>query len=106
MQRTTAHPPQVTGLVAILLQADTVLAVQDLEDLLRMTSFPLGSESPNKDSGSGPIDAYVAAATAMQAGCIEGEIIRRSDGEALAAVQASELPRSKLRGIGSLVPQR
>ncbi len=84
---TSMAAPHVTGLVALLLQADPTLSVDDIERILTTTAQPLGDELPNNDTGWGRIDAYRAAAVALQAGTIAGQIRRQPDGEPLPTAQ-------------------
>jgi len=86
---TSMATPHVGGLVALLLQADPSLTVSDVENILTTTARPLGDEVPNNDTGWGRIDAYRAAATALQAGTIAGQVTRRPDGEPLPSAQIS-----------------
>ncbi len=84
---TSMAAPHVTGLVALLLQADPTLSVDDVERILTTTARPLGDPVPNNDAGWGRIDAYRAAAVALQAGTIAGQITRQPDGEPLSIAQ-------------------
>jgi uncharacterized repeat protein (TIGR01451 family) len=76
---TSMAAPHVTGLVALMLQADPKLSVDDIETILTSTALPLGEQVPNNDTGWGRIDAYKAVAVAMQAGYVSGHVIRQSD---------------------------
>jgi uncharacterized repeat protein (TIGR01451 family) len=71
---TSMAAPHVSGLAALLLQADAGLSVDAVEALITGTSLPLGDIMPNNDSGWGRIDAYQAAATALHAGSIVGKV--------------------------------
>jgi uncharacterized repeat protein (TIGR01451 family) len=71
--------PHVTGLVALVLQADPTLSVDAVEAILASTAMPLGDQVPNNDTGWGRIDAYKAAATALQAGYVTGQVTRQED---------------------------
>ncbi len=71
---TSMAAPHVSGLAALLLQADSGLSVDAVEALITSTAVPLGAELPNNDSGWGRIDAYQATATALQAGSIVGQV--------------------------------
>ncbi len=78
---TSMATPHVTGLVALLLQADPTLTVEEVEALLTSTAVPLGAQIPNNDTGWGRIDALSAAAVASQAGYVSGQVTRQPDSE-------------------------
>ncbi len=78
---TSMATPHVTGLVALLLQADPTLTVEEVEALLASTALPQGEQIPNNDTGWGRIDALNAAAVASQAGYISGQVTRQPDSE-------------------------
>ncbi len=78
---TSMATPHVTGLVALLLQADPTLTVNEVEALLTSTALPLGEQIPNNDTGWGRIDALNAAAVASQAGYVSGQVTRQPDSE-------------------------
>ncbi len=103
---TSMAAPHVTGVVALMLQADPTLSVDEVEDILTSTALPLGSQVPNNSSGWGRIDAYRAASSAMNAGTVVGRVTRQPDlqplphaqirvttdlGEPWASVQADEM---------------
>jgi uncharacterized repeat protein (TIGR01451 family) len=83
---TSMATPHVSGLAALLLQADGGLSVGAVEALLSSTALPLGAVVPSNDSGWGRIDAYRAVAAAMQAGSIAGQV--RSTGDLLPVAHA------------------
>ncbi|MFN2226584.1 MAG: S8 family serine peptidase, partial [Anaerolineae bacterium] len=84
---TSMATPHVSGLAAILLQADPNLTPGEIEDLLTTTAAPLGDEVPNNDTGWGRVDAYQAAAVAVEAGFVAGQIRRQPDLEPLSIAQ-------------------
>jgi uncharacterized repeat protein (TIGR01451 family) len=84
---TSMAAPHVAGVAALLLQAEPTLTVDEIEELVTSTALPLGSETPNNDSGWGRIDAYQAAAVALRAGFVAGQVTRHPDGEPLPTAQ-------------------
>jgi subtilisin family serine protease len=59
--------PHVSGVVALLLQADPELSVQEVEQIIESTSRPLAQPIPNNNSGFGSIDAAGAVQSASRA---------------------------------------
>jgi len=80
---TSMAAPHVTGLVALLLQADPTLSVDEVETILTSTALPLGDPIPNNDTGWGRIDAYRAGAVALHAGYVLGRVTRQEDAQPL-----------------------
>lgn len=81
---TSMAAPHVTGVVALLRQANPDLTQDEIEHLLKTTAAPIGATVPNNDAGWGLVSAYRAVATAMRAGFISGQIRREVDGEPIA----------------------
>ncbi len=80
---TSMAAPHVAGLAALVLQGDPTLTVDGVEAIVMASARPLGGEVPNNDSGWGRVDAYRAAALAMQAGTVAGEVMRLPDHQPL-----------------------
>lgn len=81
---TSMSGPAVSGVAALLLEANASLSVDDLEEILMSTATPLTNgdypESPNNGFGSGLVDAYNAVSSVMDGlGTIEGSVTM--DGE-------------------------
>jgi uncharacterized repeat protein (TIGR01451 family) len=77
---TSMATPHVAGLAALLLQADSNLAVDQIETVIKETAVPLGSPTPNNDYGWGRIDAYAAVSAVADSGTVVGIVARSSDG--------------------------
>jgi uncharacterized repeat protein (TIGR01451 family) len=88
---TSMAAPHVSGAVALMLQADPSLSLSEVEAILTATARPIGTPVPNNDAGWGRIDAYQAAAVALQAGYLAGQVTRAVDGEPVATAQVSAL---------------
>jgi uncharacterized repeat protein (TIGR01451 family) len=80
---TSMAAPHVTGVVALMLQADPTLTVENIESILTSTAVPLDVQLPNNNSGWGRVDAYSAAAAALQAGFVVGQVTRLPDQQPL-----------------------
>jgi len=94
---TSMAAPHVSGLAALLLQADSGLSVDAVEALITTTALPLGADLPNNDSGWGRIDAYRAVATALRAGFIAGQVHYTGNQPPLANAQISAYDEQSLR---------
>jgi uncharacterized repeat protein (TIGR01451 family) len=88
-QGTSMAAPHVAGVVALMLQADPTLTVAEIEEILSSSAVPLGETIPNNASGWGRVDAYEAAAVALSAGYIVGEITRLPDHQPLPSAQVT-----------------
>lgn len=64
---TSMAAPQVTGLVALILQANPDLSVADIMRIIRETSIDLGVKGPDEKFGYGRIDALAAVQKALSA---------------------------------------
>ncbi|HMR63562.1 MAG TPA: S8 family serine peptidase [Anaerolineae bacterium] len=73
---TSMAAPHVSGLVALLLQADPVLKAdpEAIATLLKSTAVPLGSPLPNNNYGAGRVDAYGAVSAAAAVGRLQGVV--------------------------------
>ncbi len=57
---TSMAAPQVTGLVALMLQANPTMSVDDIVRVIRETAVDLGPKGPDDKFGYGRIDAFAA----------------------------------------------
>jgi uncharacterized repeat protein (TIGR01451 family) len=85
---TSMAAPHVSGLVALMLEADPSLTAEEIEAILTSTAHTT-SEVPNNDSGWGRIDAYDAASTALNAGIVAGQVSRHPDLQPLPTAEIS-----------------
>jgi uncharacterized repeat protein (TIGR01451 family) len=76
---TSMATPHVSGLVALLLQADPTLTVDGVEALITSSAVPLDGEVPNSNTGWGRVDAYQAVAVATGAGFVAGQVTAQPD---------------------------
>lgn len=94
---TSMAAPHVTGLAALLLQAEPSLTVTEAEQATTSTAVGLGSPIPNNDYGWGRIDAYNAVTAVSGAGFLEGTVTDSSN----AAPVADALVTASPHGEGS-----
>jgi len=73
-QGTSMAAPHVAGTVALMLEGNPALAVQDVYDILKDTALDLGDEGQDTRYGWGRIDAFEAVATASLDSGIEGVV--------------------------------
>ena len=73
-QGTSMAAPHVTGLAALLFQAQPGLSLSAAEQAMTSTAVPLGSPIPNNDYGWGRIDAYNAVLSVSSAGVLSGTV--------------------------------
>ncbi len=90
---TSMAAPHVTGLAAMLIQADPDLNPDQLEEIIVETATPLGSEIPNNSTGWGLINAYAAGLRVTQSGELKGQVTRAVGG-AVAYPTITATPRS------------
>ncbi|MBN1933826.1 MAG: S8 family serine peptidase [Anaerolineae bacterium] len=69
---TSMAAPLVAGVVALLLEANPALTVDQIEAILTQTALPLGEGHPNNEYGWGLVDAYAAAVRAGSFGTLDG----------------------------------
>ncbi|MFQ5594757.1 MAG: S8 family serine peptidase, partial [Anaerolineae bacterium] len=86
---TSMATPHVSGVVALLLQADPSLIPSKVEEILEATATPLGETAPNNDAGWGLVDAYRAVASVMDVGFLHGRVTRSIDGQPVAGAQVT-----------------
>ncbi|WP_093857581.1 S8 family peptidase [Tenuibacillus multivorans] len=81
---TSMAGPAVSGTVALLLQANSSLSIDDIEEILTNTATPLTNddypESPNNGFGHGLVNASNAVSAVMDGlGTIEGQVTMEGD---------------------------
>ncbi len=89
---TSMAAPHVTGLAALLYQANPQLTPDQAEAILSQTATPLGSKVPNNDTGMGLVNAYAAGLRVTQSGELRGEVMR-SVGGTVAYPRITATPR-------------
>lgn len=92
-QGTSMAAPHVTGLAALLLQAEPGLTISEMEQLITSTAVSQGNPIPNNDYGWGRIDAYTAVAAVSDAGFLNGTVTDSTNGAPLAAALVTITPR-------------
>lgn len=73
-QGTSMAAPHVTGLAALLFQAQPGLSLSAAEQAMTSNAVPLGDPIPNNDYGRGRIDAYNAVLSVSSAGVLSGMV--------------------------------
>ncbi len=91
---TSMAVPHVSGLVALLLDANPNLTVDDLEEFIRRTAVDLGDEGPDNAYGWGRIDAYRAVRWALSAGQLNGAVRDAEAGGPVAGATVAGQPAS------------
>ena len=62
---TSQAAPHVTGVIALMLDANPDLTVEEIETILKTTAKPIGLFRPNNSSGWGRVDALAAVNAAL-----------------------------------------
>ncbi|MDY7041496.1 MAG: S8 family serine peptidase, partial [Chloroflexota bacterium] len=88
---TSMAAPHVTGIVALMLQADPGLSISQVEQALTSTAVPLGSPHPNNDYGWGLVDAYGAVLAVGDFGALSGTV-QATSGETISGAMVSVAP--------------
>ena len=94
---TSMAAPHVTGLVALLLQADPTLTITRTEWIITSTAVPLSPETPlpNNTWGWGRVDAYRAVVAVAAAGVLSGTVRRSVDGGPIPGATVTIVPHEK-----------
>ncbi len=80
---TSIAAPHAAGVAALMLQANPLLTVEELETILIGTAWPLGNPHPNNAYGWGLVDAYAAVAQAGGFGRLVGQVTEAGNGAAI-----------------------
>ena len=86
---TSMAAPHVSGVVALMLQANPDLDFQRIVDTLEKTAVPIGTPVPNNVAGWGRVDAYAAVAAVMEVGFLQGQVLRAVDGHPIPGATVS-----------------
>jgi uncharacterized repeat protein (TIGR01451 family) len=81
---TSMATPHVSGVVALMLQANPELDFDNVVKILKQTAVPIGNPVPNNIAGWGRVDAYAALAAVMDVGFLKGRVLRAVDGQPIA----------------------
>jgi uncharacterized repeat protein (TIGR01451 family) len=92
-QGTSMAAPHVTGLAALLFQAQPGLSLSAAEQAMTSNAMPLGAPIPNNDYGWGRIDAYNAVLSASSAGVLSGIVRDAARGTPLAGATVTAINR-------------
>ncbi len=85
--------PHVTGLAALLFQAQPTLTITETEGVITSTAVGLGDPIPNNAYGWGRIDAYNAVTAVSNAGFLNGGVTDSTNGAPLAGALMTATPR-------------
>ncbi len=93
---TSMAAPHVSGVAALMLQADPGLEnnLAKISYVITSTSVPLGQVVPNNDFGWGRVDAYNAVMAVAGAGTLEGTVTQASDSTPIDAATILISPRN------------
>ncbi len=91
---TSMAAPHVSGVAALLLQANPNLSPDELEAIIKNTAEPLETITPNNNSGWGLIDAYAASLKATSQGELSGKVVR-TNGEGITNASVTAIRRDE-----------
>jgi uncharacterized repeat protein (TIGR01451 family) len=92
-QGTSMAAPHVTGLAALLFQAQPGLSLSAAEQAMTSNAVPLGDPIPNNDYGWGRIDAYNAVLSASSAGALSGVVRDAAGGTPISGATVTAVNR-------------
>jgi bacillopeptidase F len=100
---TSMAGPHVSAAVALLLQADSSLSVNELEEILLTTAIPLTNDSypssPNNGFGSGLINVYDAVSSVVSGlGKLKGQVTKDGDDSEAPVLEHSQ-PATVFEGM-------
>jgi uncharacterized repeat protein (TIGR01451 family) len=92
-QGTSMAAPHVTGLAALLFQAQPGLSLSAVEQAMTGNAVPLGDPIPNNDYGWGRIDAYNAVLSISSAGALSGVVENAAGGASISGATVTAVNR-------------
>ncbi len=92
-QGTSMAAPHVTGLAALLFQAQPSLSLSAAEQAMTSNAVPLGAPIPNNDYGWGRIDAYNTVLSVSSVGALSGVVRDTAGGTSISGATVTAVNR-------------
>lgn len=100
---TSMAAPHVTGVAALLSQAEPSLTSTEMEQVITSTAVSLGDAVPNNDHGWGRVDAYNAVTAVSNAGFLVGSVTDSTNGASLAEALIAVTPHGGGLAVEAIV---